>query len=86
MGYAQKSWEHGCYTFSLYIFSNKEVVSCSPKNISKAKLQDQVSITIKGLRLGATDYLVKPLHTKELSELWMHMKNRCIICVICYHT
>lgn len=35
VGYAQKSWEHGCYIFSLYIFSNKEVVSRSPKIYQK---------------------------------------------------
>ncbi|KAL0421925.1 UNVERIFIED_CONTAM: Two-component response regulator-like APRR1 [Sesamum latifolium] len=34
--------------------------------------RDQVSITVKGLRLGAADYLVKPLHEDELSNLWMH--------------
>ncbi|KAI3463938.1 hypothetical protein Pfo_020601 [Paulownia fortunei] len=36
---------------------------------------DQVSITIKGLRLGAAGYLVKPLHDDELSKLWMHLQK-----------
>lgn len=34
--------------------------------------RDQVSMTVKGLRLGAADYLVKPLLEDELSNLWMH--------------
>ncbi|KAL7115033.1 hypothetical protein ACP275_04G159000 [Erythranthe tilingii] len=37
--------------------------------------QDQVSITIKGVSLGAADYLVKPLHKDQLSSLWMHMQK-----------
>ncbi|KAL8529544.1 hypothetical protein ACS0TY_006824 [Phlomoides rotata] len=37
--------------------------------------QDQVSITIKGLRLGAADYLVKPLQHDELSSLWKCLQH-----------
>ncbi|PIN23832.1 hypothetical protein CDL12_03434 [Handroanthus impetiginosus] len=37
--------------------------------------RDQVSITINGLRIGAADYLVKPLHHDELSNLWMHVQK-----------
>ncbi|TYI55176.1 hypothetical protein E1A91_D11G123400v1 [Gossypium mustelinum] len=35
--------------------------------------QDEVSIVVKCLRLGAADYLVKPLRTNELLNLWTHM-------------
>ncbi|GFP95717.1 two-component response regulator-like aprr1 [Phtheirospermum japonicum] len=35
---------------------------------------DEVSVTVKGLRLGAADYLMKPLQGDELSSLWMHLE------------
>ncbi|XP_040986764.1 two-component response regulator-like APRR1 [Juglans microcarpa x Juglans regia] len=38
--------------------------------------QDEVSIVVKCLRLGAADYLVKPLRTNELLNLWIHMWRR----------
>ncbi|XP_004508721.1 two-component response regulator-like APRR1 isoform X2 [Cicer arietinum] len=38
--------------------------------------QDEVSIVVKCLRLGAADYLVKPLRTNELLNLWTHMWRR----------
>ncbi|KAK4752529.1 hypothetical protein SAY87_021327 [Trapa incisa] len=38
--------------------------------------QDDVSIVVKCLRLGAADYLVKPLRTNELLNLWTHMWRR----------
>lgn len=38
--------------------------------------REQVSVTLNGLRLGAADYLVKPLQAKELSSLWMHVRRR----------
>ncbi|XP_068645020.1 two-component response regulator-like PRR1 isoform X2 [Aristolochia californica] len=38
--------------------------------------QDEVSVVIKCLRLGAADYLVKPLRTNELLNLWTHMWKR----------
>ncbi|PPD88115.1 hypothetical protein GOBAR_DD14939 [Gossypium barbadense] len=37
--------------------------------------QDEVSIVVKCLRLGAADYLVKPLRTNELLNLWTHMDD-----------
>ncbi|KAH6754733.1 CCT motif -containing response regulator protein [Perilla frutescens var. hirtella] len=37
--------------------------------------QDQVCVTMKGLRLGAAGYLVKPLQNEELSNLWMILQN-----------
>ncbi|XP_004299333.1 PREDICTED: two-component response regulator-like APRR1 [Fragaria vesca subsp. vesca] len=38
--------------------------------------QDEVSTVVKCLRLGAADYLVKPLRTNELLNLWTHMWRR----------
>ncbi|KAK4257210.1 hypothetical protein QN277_006827 [Acacia crassicarpa] len=38
--------------------------------------QDEVSIVVKCLKLGAADYLVKPLRTNELLNLWTHMWRR----------
>ncbi|PKA66208.1 Two-component response regulator-like PRR1 [Apostasia shenzhenica] len=38
--------------------------------------QDEVSIIVKCLRLGAADYLVKPLRTNELLNLWTHTWRR----------
>ncbi|XP_057951951.1 two-component response regulator-like APRR1 [Malania oleifera] len=38
--------------------------------------QDEVSVVVKCLRLGAADYLVKPLRTNELLNLWIHMWRR----------
>ncbi|KAJ3673582.1 hypothetical protein LUZ60_005574 [Juncus effusus] len=38
--------------------------------------QDSVSVVVKCLRLGAADYLVKPLRTNELLNLWTHMWRR----------
>ncbi|XP_023000922.1 two-component response regulator-like APRR1 [Cucurbita maxima] len=38
--------------------------------------QDEVPIVVKCLRLGAADYLVKPLRTNELLNLWTHMWRR----------
>ncbi|XP_078179170.1 CCT motif -containing response regulator protein [Carex rostrata] len=37
---------------------------------------DEVSVVVKCLRLGAADYLVKPLRTNELLNLWTHMWRR----------
>nr|AIR93782.1 timing of chlorophyll A/B binding protein 1 [Kalanchoe fedtschenkoi] len=37
---------------------------------------DEVSIVFKSLRLGAADFLVKPLRTNELLNLWTHMWRR----------
>lgn len=38
--------------------------------------QDEVSVIVKCLRLGAADYLVKPLRTNELLNLWTHTWRR----------
>ncbi|KAF8396774.1 hypothetical protein HHK36_018406 [Tetracentron sinense] len=38
--------------------------------------QDEVSVVVKCLRLGAADYLVKPLRSNELLNLWTHMWRR----------
>ncbi|GAV71537.1 Response_reg domain-containing protein/CCT domain-containing protein [Cephalotus follicularis] len=38
--------------------------------------QDEVSTVVKCLMLGAADYLVKPLRTNELLNLWTHMWRR----------
>nr|XP_009384508.1 PREDICTED: two-component response regulator-like PRR1 [Musa acuminata subsp. malaccensis] len=38
--------------------------------------QDEVSVVVKCLRLGAADYLMKPLRTNELLNLWTHMWRR----------
>ncbi|KAL9687130.1 hypothetical protein QQ045_031528 [Rhodiola kirilowii] len=37
---------------------------------------DEVSLVFKSLRLGAADFLVKPLRTNELLNLWTHMWRR----------
>ncbi|RWW82694.1 hypothetical protein BHE74_00008839 [Ensete ventricosum] len=42
--------------------------------------QDEVSVVVKCLRLGAADYLVKPLRMNELLNLWTHMwRRRCMV-------
>ncbi|ONI08736.1 hypothetical protein PRUPE_5G197900 [Prunus persica] len=38
--------------------------------------QDEVSTVVKCLKLGAADYLVKPLRTNELLNLWTHVWRR----------
>ncbi|XP_021761586.1 two-component response regulator-like APRR1 [Chenopodium quinoa] len=38
--------------------------------------QDEVTLVVKCLRLGAADFLVKPLRTNELLNLWTHMWRR----------
>ncbi|XP_022859431.1 two-component response regulator-like APRR1 [Olea europaea var. sylvestris] len=57
-----------------YIMSNEDLQNI-PLIILTTEDHDQVSVTLKGLRLGAVDYLVKPLHTNEISSLWMHVQN-----------
>jgi hypothetical protein len=48
--------------------------------------QDEVSIVVKCLRLGAADYLVKPLRTNELLNLWTHMwRRRRMVCNVLYY-
>ncbi|GAQ80670.1 pseudo-response regulator 1 [Klebsormidium nitens] len=38
--------------------------------------RDEMALVVKSLRLGAADYLVKPLRTNELLNLWTHMWRR----------
>ncbi|XP_029116549.1 two-component response regulator-like PRR1 isoform X2 [Elaeis guineensis] len=38
--------------------------------------KDEVSVVVKCLRLGAADYLVKPLRTNELLNIWTHVWRR----------
>nr|DAD25850.1 TPA_asm: hypothetical protein HUJ06_027318 [Nelumbo nucifera] len=56
-----------------YIMRNNELRHIP---IIMMSAQDEVSIVIKCLRLGAADYLVKPLRTNELLNLWTHMWRR----------
>nr|XP_015892370.2 two-component response regulator-like APRR1 isoform X2 [Ziziphus jujuba var. spinosa] len=46
--------------------------------------QDETFLIHKYLKLGATDYLVKPLCKNEILNLWMHMskKRRMIQCLV----
>lgn len=39
-------------------------------------VQDEMAVVVKCLRLGAVDYLLKPLRTNELLNLWTHMWRR----------
>ncbi|KAJ7546964.1 hypothetical protein O6H91_08G062600 [Diphasiastrum complanatum] len=38
--------------------------------------QDEMTVVVKCLRLGAADFLVKPLRVNELLNLWTHMWRR----------
>lgn len=39
-------------------------------------VRDEMAVIVKCLRLGAVDYLLKPLRTNELLNLWTHMWRR----------
>ncbi|GAY67087.1 hypothetical protein CUMW_253820 [Citrus unshiu] len=54
-----------------YITRDKEL-----QRIPVISMLDEVSVVVKCLRLGAADYLVKPLRTNELLNLWTHMWRR----------
>ncbi|XP_022728178.1 two-component response regulator-like APRR1 [Durio zibethinus] len=56
-----------------YIMRNKELHHIP---VIMMSAQDEVSVVVKCLRLGAADYLVKPLRTNELLNLWTHMWRR----------
>ncbi|KAL5973074.1 Tor complex Tor2 interacting protein 1 [Asimina triloba] len=56
-----------------YIMRNKELRRIPIVMMSS---QDEVSVVVKCLRLGAADFLVKPLRTNELLTLWTHMWRR----------
>lgn len=45
--------------------------------------RDEMAVVVKCLRLGAADYLVKPLRTNELLNLWTHMWRRRRMVRIC---
>ncbi|KAL4361892.1 hypothetical protein GQ457_04G016100 [Hibiscus cannabinus] len=59
-----------------YIMRNKELRHIPVISMPLMSAQDEVSIVVKCLRLGAADYLVKPLRTNELLNLWTHMWRR----------
>jgi pseudo-response regulator 1 len=46
---------------------------CNPAVMSN---RDDVSVVVKCLRLGAAEYLVKPLRMNELLNLWTHVWRR----------
>ncbi|KAE8676945.1 hypothetical protein F3Y22_tig00111566pilonHSYRG00142 [Hibiscus syriacus] len=56
-----------------YIMRNKDLRRIP---VIMMSARDEVSIVVKCLRLGAADYLVKPLRTNELLNLWTHMWRR----------
>lgn len=62
-----------------YIMRDKELRRIP---IIMMSAQDEVSVVVKCLRLGAADYLVKPLRTNELLNLWTHMwRRRRMVCI-----
>ncbi|KAF9605715.1 hypothetical protein IFM89_018058 [Coptis chinensis] len=50
--------------------------SSQPQQNQVMSAQDEVSVVVKCLKLGAADYLAKPLRTNELLNLWTHMWRR----------
>lgn len=56
-----------------YIMRDKELQRIP---VIMMSTQDEVSLVVKCLRLGAADFLVKPLRTNELLNLWTHMWRR----------
>ncbi|KAL8141908.1 hypothetical protein V2J09_014940 [Rumex salicifolius] len=56
-----------------YIMRDKELQRIP---VIMMSAQDEVSTVVKCLSLGAADYLVKPLRTNELLNLWTHMWRR----------
>ncbi|XP_074570835.1 two-component response regulator-like PRR1 isoform X2 [Curcuma longa] len=56
-----------------YIARNKELRHISFIMMSA---QDEISVVVKCLRLGAADFLVKPLRMNELLNLWTHVWRR----------
>ncbi|KAM3269128.1 two-component response regulator-like APRR1 isoform X1 [Capsicum chacoense] len=61
------------YKMLKYIMRDKELRRIPVIMMSS---QDEVSIVVKCLKFGAADYLVKPLRTNELLNLWTHMWRR----------
>ncbi|XP_073015154.1 two-component response regulator-like APRR1 isoform X1 [Primulina eburnea] len=61
-----------------YIMRDKELCRIP---VIMMSAQDEVSIVVKCLKFGAADYLVKPLRTNELLNLWTHMwRRRRMVC------
>ncbi|OIT29753.1 PREDICTED: two-component response regulator-like APRR1 [Nicotiana attenuata] len=61
------------YKMLKYIMRDKELRRIP---VIMMSAQDEVSIVVKCLKFGAADYLVKPLRTNELLNLWTHMWRR----------
>ncbi|XP_016481901.1 two-component response regulator-like APRR1 [Nicotiana tabacum] len=61
------------YKMLKYIMRDKELRRIPVIMMSS---EDEVSIVVKCLKFGAADYLVKPLRTNELLNLWTHMWRR----------
>nr|AQR58514.1 TOC1-like protein [Bambusa tulda] len=62
-----------CFKMLKYIARNKELRHIPIIMMSK---RDEVSVVVKCLRLGAAEYLVKPLRMNELLNLWTHVWRR----------
>ncbi|KAL6899415.1 hypothetical protein ACP4OV_006073 [Aristida adscensionis] len=62
-----------CFKMLKYIARNKELRHIPIIMMSN---RDEVSVVVKCLRLGAAEYLVKPLRTNELLNLWTHVWRR----------
>lgn len=62
-----------CFKMLKYIARNKDLRHIPIIMMSN---RDEVSVVVKCLRLGAAEYLVKPLRTNELLNLWTHVWRR----------
>ncbi|CAN6252362.1 unnamed protein product [Urochloa humidicola] len=62
-----------CFKMLKYIARNKDLRHIPIIMVSN---RDEVSVVVKCLRLGAAEYLVKPLRTNELLNLWTHVWRR----------
>ncbi|KAM0891921.1 hypothetical protein ACQ4PT_026087 [Festuca glaucescens] len=62
-----------CFKMLKYIARNKELHHIPIIMMSN---RDDVSVVVKCLRLGAAEYLVKPLRMNELLNLWTHVWRR----------
>lgn len=62
-----------CFKMLKYIGRNKELRHIPIIMMSN---RDEVSVVVKCLRLGAAEYLVKPLRMNELLNLWTHVWRR----------
>ncbi|TVU29206.1 hypothetical protein EJB05_20764, partial [Eragrostis curvula] len=62
-----------CFKMLKYIARNKDLRHIPIIMMSN---RDEVPVVVKCLRLGAAEYLVKPLRTNELLNLWTHVWRR----------